>query len=135
MNIIRWDPFRTLLDSVHTPFENDRPDHWAPAVDVFEKDETLVFRAELPGLEKDDIEVRVEEGTLVLSGERKRDVETNEGGVYRLERAYGRFVRRFRLPEGYDASKVNASYKNGLLEVSLPKAEDAKPRKIEVHAA
>ena len=132
MNIIRWDPFRSLLD---TPFGTGELERWTPAVDVFEKDDTLFFRAELPGFEKDAIDVRVEEGTLVLSGERKRDVEANEGGLYRLERAYGRFTRRFRLPEGYDASKVNASYKNGLLEVSLPKAEEAKPRKIEVNAA
>jgi HSP20 family protein len=135
MNIVRWDPFRSLFASIHATAGAGEVGSWVPAVDIFEKDDTLFFRAELPGFEKESIDVRVEDGNLVLTGERKRDVETEEGGVYRLERAYGRFSRRFRLPEGYDASNVGASYRNGLLEIRLPKSEESKPRKIEVNAA
>ena len=107
---------------------------WRPAVDVFERDDVLVFRAEVPGIEKDDIEVSVEDNVLTIRGTRKRDVEVSEG-AYRLERSFGGFTRKFSLPRGLDTSQVKAVHKNGLLEVSLPKAEEARARKITVEAA
>ena len=138
MNIVKWDPFKTMLDwndrVAPVAFEGiERA--WAPVVDVYAKGDDIVVHAELPGVEKDDIEIHVENGTLTINGERKRASEIEEGKVYRLERAYGSFTRRFSLPKGLDASGVKASFKDGVLEVTLPKAEEAKPRKIEVEAA
>jgi HSP20 family protein len=108
---------------------------WSPAVDVFERESALVVRAELPGVERQDIHVRVDDRVLVIEGERKREAEIEEGTVHRVERSYGRFVRRFRLADTIDVSKIAAGYKNGILEVKLPKSEAAKPRKIEIRAA
>lgn len=140
MTLVRWDPFRDLM-GLHQRFNQaasgseDTYGSWAPTVDIFERGEDLVIRAELPGVERDDIEVRVEDNTLMLSGERKREQEFDEANAYRLERVYGKFMRSFRLPKTVDASHIEASYKNGVLEVRLPKAEEAKPRKIEISAA
>ncbi len=106
-----------------------------PAVDIVEQGDDLVIRAELPGVARDDIEVRVEDNTLVLSGERKREKECDEEQAYRVERSYGSFVRSFRLPKTVDAAKIAASYQNGVLEVRLPKAEEARPRRIQINAA
>ena len=126
MTLVRWNPFQE-------PEGWSRV--WAPAVDIFEKDHNLVIRAELPGVGKGDIEVGIENGVLTLRGERKRASEAEEGNVYRLERNYGAFTRRFTLPTTVDASKVQATYKDGVLEVTVPKLEAAKPKKIEIQAA
>jgi len=138
MNIVKWDPFKTMLDwsdrVAPVAFEGIERT-WAPAVDVYAKGDDIVVHVELPGVEKDDIDLKVENGTLTIRGERKRASEIEEGKAYRLERAYGSFTRRFSLPKGLDASGVKAAFKNGVLEVTLPKAEEAKPRKIEVAAA
>lgn len=138
MNIVKWDPFKTLLDwsdrVAPVAFEGiERA--WAPAVDVYAKADDIVVHVELPGVEKDDIEIRVENNALIIEGKRERSAEIEEGRVYRLERAYGSFTRRFTLPKGIDASSVKAAFKNGVLEVTLPRSEEAKPRKIEVAAA
>ncbi len=107
-------------------------DAWVPAVDVQETDKSFVFRAELPGLGKDDIEITLEENLLTLSGERELD-EKNEGETYhRIERAYGKFSRSFSLPSQVDSSKVAASFKDGLLTIEVSKSEQAQPRKIEI---
>ena len=146
MTLVRWDPFRDLLDMTNrlsrmypdAPAEwsgDDVPSAWAPRVDIFEKDDALVLRAELPGIDNGDLDVRVEDGTLTLEGERKRETASDDGNVYRRERSYGRFVRSFKLPSTVDASQIAASYKDGVLEVRLPKVETAKPRKIEIQAA
>jgi HSP20 family protein len=108
---------------------------WTPAVDIFEQGDDLVIRAEVPGLEKDDVDISIENNTLVLSGERKREAEFDERDAYRLERSFGVFTRSFILPITVDCARISASYKNGVLELTLPKAEQAKQRKIEIRAA
>jgi HSP20 family protein len=108
---------------------------WNPPVDIIEDKDGLVLKAELPGMDKKDIEVRVENNVLTLQGERKRESETKEDGYYRCERAYGTFSRSFSLPTSVDTSKIGAEYKDGVLSVSLPKAEEAKPKQIDVKVA
>jgi HSP20 family protein len=144
MTLVRWDPFRdiaTLSGRLHRAISDEKAaveDHygdWAPPVDIFERGDDLVIRAELPGLETRDIDIRVENGNLVLRGERKHEKESDDRKVYRLERVYGTFTRRFALPTSVDASKINATYSNGVLEVVLPKAEEAKERKVEIKVA
>jgi HSP20 family protein len=105
---------------------------WSPVVDIEETDKNYLIRAELPGLNKDKVKVSVEDGVLMLSGERnlKRKVEGKT--FHRVERSHGTFSRSFTLPEDADAEKVNANYRDGLLEVSVTKREDAKPKAIEV---
>lgn len=145
MTLVRWDPFRDLLsiderlnrilsgrsDRASDDFSGAR----APLVDIFEDGDDLVIRAEIPGVEKDNVDIRVEDGTLVLSGERKRDEELKDENSYRVERSYGKFSRSFRLPTTVDASKIVAQYKDGVIEIKLPKLAEAKPRKIKIQAA
>jgi len=105
---------------------------WSPAVDVAESDNELVLTADLPGLTKDQIQVRIEDGTLLIAGERKFVNEDKKTGYHRIERSYGSFKRYFSLPETVEAGKVEANYENGVLRITLPKKELAKPRTIEV---
>jgi HSP20 family protein len=109
---------------------------WAPPVDVRETGDVIEVEVELPGLGSDDVDVRVENGVLTISGEKKSEVEEGkEGSSYHLiERRYGRFERSFTLPRTVDAEKVEASFSNGVLSIRLPKAETAKPRRITVKA-
>ena len=130
MTLVRWDAFGDLM---HRRFDSFGA--WTPAVDIFEKGDDLVIRAEIPGVEKSDIEVRVEDNTLVLKGERKQEQGFEEHNAYRLERSYGSFVRSFRLPKTVDPSGISAEYRAGVLEVTLPKAEEAKPKQIEIKVA
>lgn len=104
-------------------------------VDVFEKGDDLVICAEVPGLELDDVDISIENDTLVLRGERKRKTEFDERDAHRLERTFGVFTRSFTLPKTVDSDRISASYKNGVLELTLPKVEQAKLRKIEIKAA
>ena len=104
------------------------PTTWTPSVDVYEKDNTLVVKAELPGMTKDDIEVTVEQGDLLIRGERKTEHEVNEEHYRRMERSYGSFYRRIPLPADVKADQVTASYKDGVLEVDVPKPADEKPQ-------
>lgn len=108
---------------------------WAPAVDIYENDGELVVEAELPGLEKGDIKVNVEDGVLTLKGERKLSEETKEEDYHRVERAYGTFTRSFTLPDTVDAEKISAKHKDGVLRVSLPKKPEAKPKVVDVKVA
>ena len=108
---------------------------WVPLVDVVEDENEYVIKAELPEIDKKDISVKVEDGVLTLSGERKAETVSDEARVHRIERSYGRFERTFRVPENADAGKVVAEFKSGVLRVSLPKAEEAKPKSIEVAVA
>lgn len=104
---------------------------WAPAIDLYEERDAFVVKTELPGLKKEDIEISLHDGALTISGERK--VEEKRGGThYRSERFYGRFQRTLTLPKPVDPNNVKATYKDGILTVTLPKAEEAKPRQIEV---
>ena len=108
---------------------------WTPAVDILETEEALIVKADLPEVDEKDIDIRIENGTLALKGERKFEKdETGKGGYHRIERAYGVFARYFSLPETVEADKVVAEFKNGVLTVTLPKKEAAKPRTVKVAA-
>ena len=145
MNLVRWDPFLDLvamsnrfnrsLDTSSAARTEDSFGAWVPPVDIFERHDHLVIRAEVPGLRREDMDVRIENGVLTLHGERKRESDVTEDNAFRLERTYGAFTRSFSLPRTVDASKVAATYKDGILEVSVPKVETAKPKKVEIHAA
>jgi HSP20 family protein len=104
----------------------------APAVDVYENKESFVVKAELPGMKKEDIDVSLHDGSLSISGERKSEEKVDEGEVYRSERFFGRFQRTVALPAAVDAGKIKAQYQDGVLTVTLPKAEEAKPKQIDV---
>lgn len=145
--LTRWDPFRELMtlhnrlshalaDSpAYSRYDDGDYGNWVPPVDILERGDDLVIRAELPGMKRDEIDVRVEENTLVLSGERLREHERQDDKVHRSERVFGTFTRRFGLPTTVDPSRIRARYSDGVLEIVLPKAEEAKPRKIEIDAA
>ena len=137
------DPFRRMGrffdDDFFAPFRALESDfgvdenRWLPAIDVREGEDELVVSADLPGLTKDDIEVTVEDNRLTVSGERKWDEETNKDHYHRIERAYGRFSRTLALPSAVKAEEVKASFKDGILNVTIPKAEEAKRKRIAVH--
>ena len=143
--LVRWDPFQQLIamsnrlnrtpNDPYTPRTEDAFGAWAPPVDIFERHDHLVVRAEIPGVQKDDMGVQIENGVLTLHGERKQETEVKEENAYRMERVYGTFTRSFSLPTTVDAAKVTATYKDGVLEVTVPKAETAKPKKVEIKAA
>ncbi len=107
-------------------------DEWRPAADIRETEEAFLVEAELPGIAKDDVTVTFEDGVLSLSGERKFEEESGEGTLRRVERSYGSFTRSFRLPREVDAEAVTAAYADGVLTVTIPKTETAKPRTIEI---
>jgi HSP20 family protein len=107
-------------------------DRWNPAVDILEKDGNLVLRAELPGMTEKQIDLKVEGDTLILRGERKMESEDKKESYHRVERYYGSFTRRFRLPDTVDPDKISADYKNGILTVTLPHKPEVKPREIPV---
>ena len=105
---------------------------WTPALDVYESKDQFVVTAELPGMKKDDIDVSLHDGSLTISGERKSGKESNDTGVFRSERYFGRFQRTVDLPTRVESEKVNADYRDGILTITLPKVEEAKPRQISV---
>lgn len=107
---------------------------WMPAIDVFEKDDKLIVKAELPGMKEEDIDVSVVGDTLMIRGEKKSESEVKEADYYRCERAYGGFYRSIPLPSTVDANKIEADFEDGVLEVSLPKSAEVKPKKIAVSA-
>lgn len=146
LNVTRWEPHRDLnhlhsslsrlLGDVFTPIASvDGVGAWLPPVDIVEEADRLVFRAEVPGVAKDDLDIKVENGTLVLRGEKKQERETEGENAHRVERTYGSFSRSFVLPSTVDADKVEARYRDGVLEIVLPKAEEAKPRRISIQAS
>jgi len=144
MPIVKYAPFadvedfptglRLFQDSINRLFSEDgvkaRP--WAPAVDILETENELVLKADIPGVELKDIDIQLENGTLTIKGERKYEKEDSNKGFHRMERSYGTFVRYFTVPETVDAEKVHAAYDAGVLTISLPKKEIAKPRAIKV---
>jgi len=142
-----WAPFTrlsTLRDEIDRLFdsplsalsETTQPflSGWLPAVDFFEDKDNFVVKAELPGMKKEEIEIALHDGVLSLSGERKADEKYESAQACRSERFLGRFQRTLALPTAVDADKVQATYKDGILTVTLPKAEEAKPKQIEVTA-
>jgi len=147
MNLIRWNPWRemsTLQNRINILFNepffrSGREDDefsmgsWYPAVDMFENDDKIVIKAELPGVDKKDISVDVKDRVLTLSGERNYDHEVKEEKYYRRERACGKFKRAFNLPADVDPDRIKADFKDGLLKVEMPKLEAQKPKQITVH--
>jgi HSP20 family protein len=108
---------------------------WAPALDVYEQKDNVIVRAELPGMKKEDIELSLHDNTLTISGERKQEETHKEAETYRSERFFGRFQRMVTLPTQVAQDKIKAQYKDGVLTVTLPKAEEAKPKHIDVHVS
>ena len=107
---------------------------WEPAVDIYEADDAIVVKAEIPGVERDQVGVEVKDGVLTLRGERKFEREVKEENYHRIERSYGAFQRSFTLPSTVDPDKVRATLKNGVLEVTLQKKEQARPRQVKISA-
>lgn len=143
MALTRFDPFhdvtdfpgglRSFTDTVNRMLSEPRSGRpWTPAVDIFETDNELVIKADLPEVDMKDIHVEIENGTLTLKGERKFESEKQGAGYHRIERSYGSFARYFSLPDTVEGDKVKADYKNGTLTVTLPKKELAKPRTVRV---
>lgn len=148
MNITRFEPLSLInllprdLDRRALSRRNERladdagsVADWIPAVDIVEHKDRFVLRADLPGVSVDAIDVRMEDGTLSLTGERKQESDAEADGMRRIERASGRFVRRFALPETADAENISARSANGILEVSIPKRPEVLARRITVEAA
>jgi HSP20 family protein len=143
MNLVRFDPFRELeemssrLNSLFSrPMgrgsESDAFAVWTPAVDVEESDKEYLIKADLPDVKREDVKVFIEDGVLCVEGERQHEKEEKTKKYHRVERMYGKFVRRLSVPSDVDARKVAADFKNGVLNVHLPKSEEAKPRAIDV---
>jgi HSP20 family protein len=137
----RWNPFRDLygmrkeMDKIFTRYEDDAPTQtgaWCPAVDIYETEEKLVLTAELPGIEKENVKINLENSILTIAGERKFSDDVKNDSYHRVERSYGSFYRSFTLPSRIDNEKIEAKFKDGVLEIVLPKKEEAKPRQIEV---
>ena len=133
-----WNPIHNMDELFHNRLasvlggEGLESAAWSPVVDIEETDKNYMIRAELPGLDKDKVKVSVEDGVLMLSGERNPERKVEGKTFHRVERSHGTFSRSFTLPEDADAEKLNANYRDGLLEVSVTKREDAKPKAIEV---
>lgn len=143
MTITRWDPFHgltTLQQEVNKLFEgslNGRNDNsaltaWAPAVDIYETENELVLKADLPAIDEKDLDIRVENNTLTIRGERKFEREVKEENYLRVERTYGSFSRSFGLPNTVDTEAIKAEYKNGVLKVEMPKRAESKPKQVKV---
>jgi HSP20 family protein len=105
---------------------------WAPAVDIYETDQAIELKADLPEVDPKDVDVRIEDNMLFLKGERKLEKEVKEENFHRIERSYGSFARSFALPQGIATDKISADYRNGVLKVTLPKSEESKPKQIQV---
>lgn len=144
--IARWDRFpnlSTLQDQVNRIFEsglNGRGDNsaltsWSPAVDIYETENELILKADVPDLNEKDLDVRVENNMLSLHGERKFDQTVKEDNYLRVERSYGSFSRSFSLPNTVNTEAIKAEYKNGVLTVQLPKRAESKPRQVKVSVA
>ena len=143
--LTRWEPFRefsTLQDRMNRLFRetyNENQDQslatssFAPAVDVYEDEHNVSLKIEVPGIDEKDIDVRIENNTLTVDGERKIEKEEKEENYRRVERQYGSFTRTFTLPSTVDAEKVSANYDKGVLKVVLPKRAEAKPKQIKVN--
>ena len=139
MSLTHFDPLaniRLFEDAftrmVSEPTSN-RP--WAPAVDIYETENELVLKADVPDVDAKHIDVRVENQTLTIAGERKFEKQDSGKGYHRIERSYGNFVRSFAVPNSFDTENIGASHKNGVLTVTLPKKAAAKPRQIKIEAA
>jgi HSP20 family protein len=149
MAIVRFEPFRDLMSLqdrmnrlFHESYRSQTSEDdwalggtWAPAVDIYEQENNIVLKAELPGVDPKDVDIRLENNTLTLRGERKFDNEVKKENYHRVERAYGAFTRSFTLPTVVDQNSIKAEFKDGVLRVTLPKREEAKPKQIQINVA
>ncbi|RJQ73012.1 MAG: Hsp20/alpha crystallin family protein [Desulfobacteraceae bacterium] len=147
MELMKWNPMKELfnmrsrldsmVDNFFMPMRNISTNEalwsWNPAVDIYENDDSIVVTAELPGVDKDQIAVDLQGRVLTLRGERASEQEVKEENYYRHERTHGRFERSFMLPTEVDPETVKAEYKDGVLNIRVPKPEEKKPKKISVH--
>jgi len=147
MSLIKWDPFRELEgiqarlnhlfgEAPTRVFDDERFfANWTPPVDIQETEKEYVVKADLPDVKKEDVKVEIDEDVLTVEGERKQEKEEKTKHFHRTERAYGKFVRRFAMPTHVDGAAVKAEFKDGVLNVYLPKTEAARPKAIEVKVA
>jgi HSP20 family protein len=149
MNLTRWEPFRELEDMTQrlnrifgrSLVDRDKGSEalkvaeWAPAVDVSETETEYLIKAEIPEVKKEDVKVTLQDGILTLQGERKQEKEEKGKRFHRIERSYGSFLRSFDLPANVDDTKTKADFKDGVLTLTLPKSEKAKPKSVEVKVA
>ena len=147
MNLVRWNPLgetTTMQNRINRMFNapywpagrmDDKTGMgmWNPAVDLYEKDDHFVIKAELPGVDKKDIAIDLKDRVLTLSGERSYENEVKEENYYRRERSYGTFQRAFTLPADVDSDKIKAEFKDGLLQIEVPKPEQQKPKQVTIH--
>lgn len=146
MNLVKWNPWREM-PALHNrmnrlfddPFfsigrlaEDDSLGMWNPAVDLYEKDDHFVIKAELPGVDRQDIRIDLKDRVLTLSGERTQEQEVKEENYYRKERSYGKFQRAFRLPADVDSDKIKAEFKDGVLQVEVPKPNEIKAKTVTI---
>jgi HSP20 family protein len=147
MGVVRWDPFRDLIsiqDRMNRMFEQSLsrsrledgvlPSVWTPAVDIYETADRIVLKAELPGMTHEDVDIQIQDNTLSLKGERRFAKDVQEENYLRIERAYGPFQRSFTLPSSVEQEKIRAVFRDGVLEVVMPKAEPVQSRRISVSA-
>ena len=146
MNLTRFEPW-SIVDMLHRDLDRLAARHiqagdsdavvtdWVPAVDIIEEKERFVLRADVPGVAPADIEVSMDAGILTVAGQRVQEARSDDAGLQRMERASGRFFRRFSLPDTADAENISAQCRNGILEVSIPKQPQVQARRIEVEAA
>ena len=140
-----WSDFGTLQDRINRMFddtfrsltvsdsENMETGNWTPTVDVVENNDNFLVKADIPGVKKNDLKVDVKDGTLTIKGEKKQEEKVEKDNYIRVERSYGNFVRNFTLPANVDASKINAKFTDGVLEITIPKKEEAKPKEIKIN--
>ena len=147
MELVRWNPIRDtfslrnhmnrVFGDFYFPTNREEGDlsmrNWNPVVDVYDNDDNIVLKAEIPGIDKKDIVIDVKGRVLTLKGERSSDNEVKEDNYYRRERCFGKFERAFTLPVNVELDKIKANYKDGVLEIEIPKPEEKKPKQITVH--
>jgi HSP20 family protein len=146
MALIRWSPTRGMvgiqdeMNRLFNDFLSSAPgenaesglSYWGPSVDISENDDEILLEAEVPGMNRDDIKITIQDNVLTLKGEKKQQAEKKGTNYHRIERSYGSFERSFSLPTSVQADQVKANYQNGILHVKLPKSEEAKPKEISV---
>ncbi len=146
MAIVRWEPFREMMaleerlnrlfqQGIGPVRDQESLQAWAPPVDIYETEKEIVLKADLPDVKAEDVDIRLENNVLTLRGERRFEKDVKEENYYRVERQYGSFSRTFSLPGTVDADKIDARYENGVLHVTLPKREEARPKQIRIKAA
>ncbi len=147
MNLVKWNPWRempTLHNRINRLFDDPffsvgRMEDdavmgmWNPAVDLYEKDDHYMIKAELPGVDKNNVKIDLKDRLLTLSGERTYDNEVNEENYYRRERSYGKFQRAFTLPADVDSDKIKAEFKDGVLQIEIPKPEEKRAKQVTIH--